>query len=49
MYADWLDDHGQVARAEFVRRQVELERMDEADPGYPEALARSRRCGAGRA
>lgn len=26
-YADWLDEHGQDARAEFIRVQVELSRM----------------------
>ncbi len=32
VWADWLDDHGQADRATFVRHQVRLERLDEADP-----------------
>ena len=27
VYADWLDDHGDTARAEFIRVQCELARM----------------------
>jgi uncharacterized protein (TIGR02996 family) len=33
IYADWLDDHGQQERAEFIRVQCELARMDEKGPG----------------
>ena len=29
VFADWLDDHGDQARAEFIRLQVELARLDE--------------------
>jgi uncharacterized protein (TIGR02996 family) len=32
VYADWLDDHGDEARAEFIRLQCRLARMDEDDP-----------------
>jgi uncharacterized protein (TIGR02996 family) len=31
IYADWLDDHGDSDRAEFIRTQVELARLDEED------------------
>ena len=31
--ADWLDDHGQPERAEFVRVQLTLARLAEDDPG----------------
>src|SRR5688572_11118603 len=34
VYADWLDEHGDPARAEFVRVQCGLARTDEADPRY---------------
>jgi uncharacterized protein (TIGR02996 family) len=37
VYADWLDENGQPERAEFIRVQIELARLDEwADP--PPAL-----------
>src|SRR5262245_4562103 len=32
VYADWLDDQGQGHRAEFIRLQCRLARMDENDP-----------------
>jgi uncharacterized protein (TIGR02996 family) len=28
VYADWLEDHGEPARAEFIRVQIEMERPD---------------------
>jgi uncharacterized protein (TIGR02996 family) len=31
-WADWLDDQGQTARADFVRAQVRLARLPEGDP-----------------
>jgi uncharacterized protein (TIGR02996 family) len=31
-WADWLDDNGQTARADFVRAQVRLARLPEGDP-----------------
>jgi uncharacterized protein (TIGR02996 family) len=48
VYADWLDEHGgeaEQAHAELIRCQVELARLDAADPRSPALLARSRRCG----
>lgn len=32
MFADWLDEHGDEARAEFIRVQCRLATMDEHDP-----------------
>jgi uncharacterized protein (TIGR02996 family) len=32
VYADWLDDHGRSARAEFVRTQVERARLPGTSP-----------------
>jgi uncharacterized protein (TIGR02996 family) len=32
VYADWLDDHGQGARAEFIRLQCQLAALGEHDP-----------------
>ncbi|MFO0847425.1 MAG: TIGR02996 domain-containing protein [Gemmataceae bacterium] len=32
VYADWLDEHGDPARAEFIRVQIDLARMDDDDP-----------------
>ncbi len=32
VYADWLDEHGQPDRAEFIRVQCERARRDEEDP-----------------
>src|SRR5262245_27737496 len=32
VYADWLEDHGQPERAEFIRAQIELARLGEGDP-----------------
>jgi uncharacterized protein (TIGR02996 family) len=32
VYADWLDDHGDSGRAEFIRLQCRLARLDEDDP-----------------
>jgi len=34
VFSDWLDDHGHHERAEFIRLQVELARMDQGDDGY---------------
>lgn len=34
-YADWLDESGDPARAEFVRVQVELARLPDGDPARP--------------
>jgi uncharacterized protein (TIGR02996 family) len=32
IYADWLEEHGQPERAEFIRVQCELARMEDNDP-----------------
>jgi uncharacterized protein (TIGR02996 family) len=32
VFADWLDDHGEPARAEFIRLQLRLAPMSEDDP-----------------
>src|SRR5262245_36886393 len=32
IFADWLDDHGDAARAEFIRLQCELAKLPEDDP-----------------
>jgi uncharacterized protein (TIGR02996 family) len=34
IYADWLDDHGQYDRAELIRVQCELARMEEGHPRW---------------
>src|SRR5262245_47076157 len=44
-FADWLDEHDDPKRAQFIRDQIELARIDEADPRYPALLARARRSG----
>jgi uncharacterized protein (TIGR02996 family) len=36
VYADWLDDHGQSDRAEFIRVQCQLARLPEDDPRRPD-------------
>ena len=44
MYADWLEEHGgesETARAELVRTQVELARLDGDDPRYDGLEARA--------
>ena len=35
VYADWLEENGQPERAEFIRVQIELARLDEYDPRRP--------------
>jgi uncharacterized protein (TIGR02996 family) len=42
VYADWLDDHGQPQRAEFIRLQCELARLPPADPRRPALQGRER-------
>jgi uncharacterized protein (TIGR02996 family) len=42
VYADWLDEHGDHPRAEFIRVQIELVRIEGDDPRRP-ALARRER------
>ena len=43
VYADWLDDHGQTERAEFIRLHLDVARCDEADPRLAAWLARLHR------
>jgi uncharacterized protein (TIGR02996 family) len=42
VYADWLDEHGEPDRAEFIRVQIRLARADETgeDPGRLKARER---------
>src|SRR5581483_6308863 len=40
VYADWLDEHGEPERAEFIRVQIELERMPFDDPRRPDLIDR---------
>jgi uncharacterized protein (TIGR02996 family) len=45
VYADWLDEHGgkaNVARAEFIRVQCELELLAPGEPRYPALEKRER-------
>jgi uncharacterized protein (TIGR02996 family) len=41
VYADWLEEHGDAARAEFIRVQVRLERMPEGDPARGDLMERA--------
>jgi uncharacterized protein (TIGR02996 family) len=43
VYADWLDEHGEPERAEFVRAQVELEQM-ESDPDQDRCYTKGTVC-----
>jgi uncharacterized protein (TIGR02996 family) len=43
IFADWLDEHGQPERAEFIRLQCALVRLNEDDPRWPEIRERERR------
>jgi uncharacterized protein (TIGR02996 family) len=47
IYADWLEDHGQPQRAEFIRLQCQLATLDEDDPGRLMLKARERELLAG--
>jgi uncharacterized protein (TIGR02996 family) len=40
VFADWLEDQGDSARAEFIRVQCELARLDSADERYPDLNVR---------
>jgi uncharacterized protein (TIGR02996 family) len=42
VYADWLEDHGEAARAEFVRIQLALARLPEDHPQRTALLTRER-------
>jgi uncharacterized protein (TIGR02996 family) len=41
IYADWLDEHGEPDRAEFIRRQCQLAWLDAADVRYAAVRARA--------
>jgi uncharacterized protein (TIGR02996 family) len=41
MYADWLEENGQPERADFVRNQVELGRMELDDPARRELVVKN--------
>lgn len=43
VYADWLDEHDQPERAEFIRVECEAARTDRDSPAYPTLLRRSDR------
>src|SRR5215203_2415404 len=40
VYADWLQENGQPERAEFIRLQIERERLTPADPRFATAARR---------
>lgn len=40
VYADWLDEHHQSARAEFIRLQIERSSLSASDPRFAELRAR---------
>src|SRR4051794_23075081 len=42
VYADWLDEHGDPARAEFIRVQVRLATLSESDPQFAGLWAREK-------
>jgi uncharacterized protein (TIGR02996 family) len=42
IYADWLDEHGQADRAEFIRVQCELARLPKEHPRWKGLWTRSR-------
>jgi uncharacterized protein (TIGR02996 family) len=42
VYADWLEDHGDPARAEFIRVQCELAKLTDEGPRQAELQARER-------
>jgi uncharacterized protein (TIGR02996 family) len=42
IYADWLDEHGEADRAEFIRGQIRLSEMDPWDDGFAPLESRCR-------
>jgi uncharacterized protein (TIGR02996 family) len=42
IFADWLEDHGQSERAEFIRTQIDSHRLDVYDPRQIELAAREK-------
>jgi uncharacterized protein (TIGR02996 family) len=43
VFADWLDDHGEPQRAEFIRVQCEMEQAEEFGPRWRELDKRQRK------
>src|SRR5947209_1573452 len=43
IYADWLDDHGQAERAEFIRLQCEYARLPNGSPEWRDKYNRAHR------
>jgi uncharacterized protein (TIGR02996 family) len=43
VYADWMDEHGQLERAEFIRVGVQLAHLPGDDPRRQELVARGRK------
>ena len=41
IYADWLEEHGQPERAEFIRLECERERVPEHSPRWHELVSRA--------
>lgn len=41
IYADWLDEHGDADRAEFIRLQIRLARIARQEPEFAELAARA--------
>lgn len=41
VYADWLADHGEPDRAEYIRLQWERHGLDDDDPAWPELFAQT--------
>ena len=35
VFADWLEEHGDPARADFIRTQIELAKLSPDDPRRP--------------
>ncbi|MGE3805236.1 MAG: TIGR02996 domain-containing protein [Gemmataceae bacterium] len=42
VFADWLDEHGETDRADFIRVQIELQQLDETAPRHRELKKRER-------
>jgi uncharacterized protein (TIGR02996 family) len=40
VFADWLDDHGEAERAEYIRVQLQMERLLSNHPDWPALAAR---------
>jgi uncharacterized protein (TIGR02996 family) len=42
IFADWIEENGDPERAEFIRLQCQLARLDETDPGHAEGQQRQK-------